>query len=179
MTRVIHIKDAPAEWRSNPDYEYIGRGSPWGNPYVIGRPHPVTKVPMTRDDVCDLYEEHTLPTLRPRVQELTGKILVCYCHPQRCHGQRVIHIKDAPAEWRSNPDYEYIGRGSPWGNPYVIGRPHPVTKVPMTRDDVCDLYEEHTLPTLRPRVQELTGKILVCYCHPQRCHGHSLARAVD
>lgn len=91
----------------------------------------------------------------------------------------VIHIKDAPTGWRRDPRYVYIGRGSQWGNPYPIGKSHPVTKQPMTRDDVCDLFEERALPILLPYVHKLVGKILVCFCHPERCHGHSLARAAN
>lgn len=92
---------------------------------------------------------------------------------------KVIHIKNAPLGWRLNPNYEYIGRGSPWGNPYPIGKAHPVTGQPMTRDDVCDLFDERALPILLPYVHQLKGKTLVCYCHPQRCHGHSLAKAAE
>lgn len=92
---------------------------------------------------------------------------------------RVIHIKDAPPGWKSNPDFEYCGRGSKWGNPYPIGKPHPVTGQPMTRDDVCDLFEERALPILLPHVGQLKGKTLVCFCHPQRCHCHPLARAAE
>jgi hypothetical protein len=91
----------------------------------------------------------------------------------------VIHIKDAPPGWKTNPDYEYIGRGSLWGNPYPIGMPHPDTGVAMDRGGVCDLFDERALPVLRPQLHLLGGKTLVCFCHPKRCHGHSLARAAD
>lgn len=94
---------------------------------------------------------------------------------------RVIHIKDAPADWRSNPDFVYIGRGSQWGNPYRIGDSHPETGRPMNRDDVCDLFERHELSRWIGSVglRELQGKTLICFCHPRRCHGHSLAKAVE
>ena len=66
MSNIVHNKyhgTAPA------DAVYIGRGSPYGNPYIIGAPHPLTGLPMTRDDVCDLFKEKVLPTLdlRPLV----------------------------------------------------------------------------------------------------------------
>lgn len=93
----------------------------------------------------------------------------------------VTNIRHAPPNWRHDPQYVYIGRGSPYGNPYPIGQPHPVTNRPMTRDDVCDLFEAHTLPILKRELDlaSLKGKILVCFCHPQRCHGHPLAKAID
>jgi hypothetical protein len=59
----------------------------------------------------------------------------------------------------------YIGRGTPWGNPFVIEEQY-------TRDNVCNLFEEKTLPGLD--VEYLRGKNLVCFCAPARCHGHSI-----
>lgn len=61
----------------------------------------------------------------------------------------------------------YIGRGSPYGNPFVIGRDG-------TRDEVCDRFEKEVLPSLD--VSELIGKDLVCFCKPQRCHGDAILR---
>src|SRR5690554_6863623 len=68
------------------------------------------------------------------------------------------HHKTAP------PDAVYIGRGSPWGNPFKIGRDG-------TRDEVCDRFEREVLPTLD--LTPLIGKDLVCFCKPARCHGDS------
>lgn len=61
---------------------YIGRGSPYGNPYVIGKDG-------TRDEVCDLFEINILPTLNLSV--LLGKDLVCHCKPKRCHGDSIVN----------------------------------------------------------------------------------------
>lgn len=61
----------------------------------------------------------------------------------------------------------YIGRGSPWGNPFVIGKDG-------TRDDVCNKFESEILPTLN--LEPLRGKHLVCFCKPARCHGDSLLK---
>lgn len=65
-------------------------------------------------------------------------------------------------------DAVYIGRGSPWGNPFVIG-------VDGDRDEVCDRFERETLPNLD--LTPLIGKDLVCYCASKRCHGDALLRA--
>ncbi len=67
---------------------YIGRGSPYGNKFIIGQPHPDTGEPMTRDDVCDLFEERILPGLD--VSALRGKDLICFCKPKRCHGDSIL-----------------------------------------------------------------------------------------
>ena len=71
------------------------------------------------------------------------------------------HHHDAPA------DAVYIGRGSPWGNPFRIG-------VNGSRDEVCDRFEQEILPTLN--VEPLRGKDLVCFCNPARCHGNAILR---
>lgn len=67
------------------------------------------------------------------------------------------------------PGAVYIGRGSPWGNPYAIGPGR-------TRDAVCDMFEQLVLPTLN--LEPLRGKDLVCFCAPKRCHGDSILRAL-
>jgi len=74
------------------------------------------------------------------------------------------HHRTAPA------DAEYIGRGSPYGNKFVIGRDG-------DRDDVCDKFEREVLPTLD--VSALRGKDLVCFCKPHRCHGDSILKKAN
>lgn len=74
------------------------------------------------------------------------------------------------------PDAIYIGRGSRWGNPFVIGKHG-------TRDEVCDAYEQmlwaemESGRTQLEQVAALHGKSLVCFCKPQRCHGDTLVKA--
>lgn len=67
----------------------------------------------------------------------------------------------------------YIGRGSVWGNPYVIGE--------LSREQVLEKYREHLQkhPYLQARVVELRGKVLGCYCKPEACHGDILAELAD
>lgn len=68
----------------------------------------------------------------------------------------------------------YIGRGSPWGNPYHINRDG-------TREEVIAKFSEYivTRPDLMARLGELRGKRLGCYCAPQACHGDVLAELAD
>lgn len=74
----VHNKHAGT---APPDAVYIGRGSPYGNPFVIGKHG-------SRDDVCDRFEAEILPTLD--LTPLEGKDLVCFCKPARCHGDAII-----------------------------------------------------------------------------------------
>lgn len=60
---------------------YCGRGSPWGNPFILGKHG-------NRDQVCDLFETKVLPTLDVTV--LRGKDLVCFCKPKRCHCDAIL-----------------------------------------------------------------------------------------
>lgn len=74
------------------DAIYCGRGSPYGNPFVIGRHG-------NRDQVCDLFEKFILPTLD--VSALRGCDLVCFCKPKRCHCDPILlkaNAGAAPAE---------------------------------------------------------------------------------
>lgn len=77
---------------AGPDAVYVGRGSPWGNPFVIGRDG-------DRDEVCDLHERWLLadPVRVDSVRrELVGRDLVCFCHPARCHGDVLLRVANAP-----------------------------------------------------------------------------------
>ena len=67
-------------------------------------------------------------------------------------------------------DAVYVGRGTPYGNPFRIGRDG-------TRDEVCDRFEREILPTLD--VSALRGKSLMCYCAPRRCHADALLRKAN
>lgn len=74
-------------------------------------------------------------------------------------------------------DYDvYIGRGSKWGNPFVMRG-----KSEAERNRVCDAYEVWFMnqPSLVNDLHELRGKILGCYCKPKRCHGDFLAREAN
>lgn len=68
---------------------YIGRGSPYGNPYVIG-------IDGNREQVIRKYSEYFYKRLSEdvgflkQVMSLKGKRLACFCHPKACHGDVII-----------------------------------------------------------------------------------------
>lgn len=67
-----------------------------------------------------------------------------------------------------------VDRGTRYGNPFILGEDG-------DRDDVCDLYESAYLPHkkgIASRAGELSGKVLVCHCYPERCHADSLVQLV-
>lgn len=68
------------------------------------------------------------------------------------------------------PGAVYVGRGSPWGNPFLIGQDG-------TRADVIRKFECETLLSLD--LSPLRGKDLVCYCAPLPCHADVLMREAN
>jgi len=63
------------------------------------------------------------------------------------------------------PGARYIGRGTPYGNPYRRG-------IDGTRNECIKKFEQNVLPHLD--VSALRGVDLVCSCKPRRCHGDSI-----
>ena len=90
------------------------------------------------------------------------------------------NIKETPQTTVVNIKYEkadiYIGRGSIWGNPFVMKGTSQ-----KERDRVCDEYEQwfYTQPELIAQLHTLKGKSLGCYCKPLRCHGDFLAKLAN
>jgi hypothetical protein len=69
----------------------------------------------------------------------------------------------------------YIGRGSPYGNPYSIG-------IHGTREEVLIKFEKYfkiKKKLIEKAKRELTGKTLGCFCKPQACHGDIIKRYIE
>ena len=83
ITTVVHVR--------NSGYDvYIGRGSKWGNPFVIGRDGNRKQV-LQKYQVWIMKQEHLLSDL----YELRGKILGCWCKPKDCHGDILSLLADS------------------------------------------------------------------------------------
>jgi hypothetical protein len=67
------------------------------------------------------------------------------------------------------PSAIYIGRGTPWGNPYAVEQ--------YGREHACALFREHVLPTIN--LNPLRGRVLLCSCYPAACHGDALVAAAN
>ncbi len=78
MTKVVNKYKQPYDI-------YIGRGSKWGNPFIIGQDG-------NREEVINKYENYLLnnPELLNSLHELKGKTLGCFCKPKPCHGDVLI-----------------------------------------------------------------------------------------
>lgn len=91
ITRVINIKKE-SKYRgmqSNSTYEYIGRGSKWGNPYAIGEDG-------DRDEVIRKFEydfeyNKFINVDKNEFSALRGKTLGCFCKPDKCHGDVIAN----------------------------------------------------------------------------------------
>jgi len=87
ITRVINIKYEPQykNKKSTTSYEYIGRGSCWGNPYSMyengdGREEVIRKYKYD-------FDHELIPNSgKSEIYKLAGKRLGCFCKPQHCHG---------------------------------------------------------------------------------------------
>ncbi|WP_105216125.1 DUF4326 domain-containing protein [Pseudoalteromonas sp. T1lg22] len=87
ITRVINIK-TETEYqseKSTPNYEYIGRGSYWGNPYSMYEEGD-DREEVIRKFKYDFDYEKFPNKEKSQVYKLAGKRLGCFCKPQACHG---------------------------------------------------------------------------------------------
>lgn len=75
---------------------YIGRGAPFGNPYVIGQHG-------TRPEVIAMYRSYLAkklierdPVIESAMKALTPETdLLCFCHPKPCHGAVIREYHEA------------------------------------------------------------------------------------
>jgi len=86
---------------------------------------------------------------------------------------------------KGEPGAQYIGRGSPLGNPFPISGTN-------TRDVVCDKYMRwftvqvsEKNPVVMAELARLEALaragdlVLGCFCSPQRCHGDTIRRYLN
>jgi len=73
----------------------------------------------------------------------------------------------------------YVGRPSPWGNPYSHLSGVKGTILVLSREDAIEARRLFLCesPSLVAKIrQELAGKDLVCWCAPFACHADTLLR---
>jgi len=72
---------------------YIGRGSGWGNPYVIGKDGDRAEV-IRKYREWAMYQVFAIKELDNGdwLKALRGKDLVCFCAPLACHGDVLLEM---------------------------------------------------------------------------------------
>jgi len=72
----------------------------------------------------------------------------------------------------------YIGRGSKWGNPFVM-------KSEADRERVIEQFRKYLWEQIKAGVitkdelRALDGKRLGCFCKPKACHGDVIVAAIE
>ncbi len=106
MSQVVNVKkfhlrrigyDDLNHWlKSSSDHVYIGPNvsqyingavaTKWANPSWLNR--------LGRDKAMEHYEEYvrSTPDLYNSLEELDGKVLGCWCHPEPCHGNVLMKL---------------------------------------------------------------------------------------
>lgn len=112
----------------------------------------------------------------------TGTLITAGKKIRQIHIQitRVVNIKKEIQykNLKKTSDYEYIGRGSYWGNPYSMYDDG------ESREKVISKYEydfnHDKFPNKnQSEVYKLAGKRLGCFCKPEACHGDVLANFLN
>ena len=77
---------------------YIGRPSPWGNPFTH-LPHAKAEYRVgSREEAIEGYYSWVVAQLArdPEFLEpLRDKVLACWCKPEACHGDVIVRLLDA------------------------------------------------------------------------------------
>lgn len=79
-TRVVHCRKEKYD-------VFIGRGSKWGNPFVVDKDG-------TRSEVINKYRIYLANNeeLLDQLSELKDKTLGCFCKPKACHGDVLVEF---------------------------------------------------------------------------------------
>jgi hypothetical protein len=83
----------------------------------------------------------------------------------------VANMRDDGAliAWAATADkFVRVDRNTDWGNPFEM-------PADGERAEVIEKFQRHYLPHKRGllgRIEDLRGKVLGCWCHPEDCHGH-------
>lgn len=100
MTRLIQHQE---NYRSDPNYVYIGRPSKWGNPHPAFGVCPLCKHQHSHAHAIKKFEEYwyapeQLELRQAALVELKDKIIGCpgwNCTPDSCHGRIIADYVNA------------------------------------------------------------------------------------
>lgn len=96
-------------WRMPEGAVYVGRGSPWGNPFVVGRDGTAAEcvqlyAALLGGLICisakagAIEQRAVLDHARAHLQDLRGRDLACWCRPGApCHADLLLDLANGPA----------------------------------------------------------------------------------
>lgn len=95
-------------------------------------------------------------------------------------------------KYHSPNEGEYIGRGSPLGNPFSHMPGTKAEFLVLTRDEAVNRYEEWLRYKIRLKDPKVLGELtrllelarkgdlkLRCFCAPKRCHGDVIKKVLE
>ena len=95
VTRVVNLRKEPYDI-------YIGRGSPFGNPFTHKKDGTKASIVVdSREEAIDLYAMWLVgdveipgaePPTKDEIMSLKGKTLGCFCKPKSCHGDVLVAL---------------------------------------------------------------------------------------
>lgn len=92
-------------WRMPENTVYVGRGTPWGNPFVVGKPGGAYSAMVTdRRHAYLLFKSIATDNeklIAAAQEQLRGKNLACWCprddpYEDCCHGAVLLEIANRP-----------------------------------------------------------------------------------
>jgi hypothetical protein len=93
---------------------------------------------------------------------------------------KIVPVETTRVVNRDRDEFDvYIGRGTPWGNPFAIGEKG------ADRAAVIEMYKEYFVkkfvddPAGNRDIRSLKGKVLGCHCKPSACHGDVIAKYLN
>jgi Domain of unknown function (DUF4326) len=92
-----------------PGAVYVGRPSPWGNPFPM-------RSESERDAVCDKFEKYATERAARDplwLAPLQGRDLVCWCAPRRCHAETLLRLAN-PSRSPSAAEWAALGLEAPF-----------------------------------------------------------------
>ena len=96
-------------WRMPEGAVYVGRGSPWGNPFIVGRDGTAAECVRLYNAMIGGYfvlttqvavaeQRAMLDHVHAHYRELTGRDLACWCRPGApCHADTLLWAANLPA----------------------------------------------------------------------------------
>jgi hypothetical protein len=145
----------------------------WAADGPVGKPQTIVAIKEEVKRIREIIAEGwTEDQLARQARAETGECVVANIG----EGKEGRRTDEALLAWAQGTDrYVRIDRQTEWGNPFE-------TPDDGDHDEVIAKFEKYYWPHkngLLRKVPSLRGKVLGCWCHPERCHGHIIADNVN